>query len=120
MIAPSGGFCPAGSSGGSGVSVFLFHRTRVAACGANRCAAAPTTAVVTCRSGVMSSRIQNDRPCVPDHQVVVLDDEVADRRRRHVQPQRLPVVAVVERDVDRLLGAGEEQARVASDPRAPR
>ena len=28
MTAPSGGFVPAGSSGGSGVSVFTFRRTR--------------------------------------------------------------------------------------------
>jgi hypothetical protein len=30
MIAPSGGFGAVGSSGGSGVSVFMFHRTRQA------------------------------------------------------------------------------------------
>ena len=44
-----------------------------------------------------------------DH-VVVLDDEVADRRYRHVQPQRLPVGAIVERYVDGTLGAGKQQA----------
>ena len=48
----------------------------------------------------MSSRIQNDAAVRADDEVVVLDHEVADRRRRHVQPQRLPVLAVVERDVD--------------------
>ena len=36
MIAPSGGFGAVGSSGGSGVSVFMFQRTRSAGCGLNR------------------------------------------------------------------------------------
>ena len=66
MMAPSGGFWPAGSSGGSGVSVFLFQRTRQACWGANRwTSAAADGRRRICRSGVMSSRIQNDRPCVP-------------------------------------------------------
>ena len=111
MIAPSGGFCAAGSSGGSGVSVFVFQRTRIAVCGLNRNASA--------RSRLHRVDLAQRRDVVEDpeaaavradDQVVVLDDEVADRRRRHVQPQRLPVVAVVERDVDLRLGAGEQQA----------
>src|SRR5438874_6157193 len=36
MIAPSGGFTPAASSGGIGVSVLVFCRTRYAACGLNK------------------------------------------------------------------------------------
>ena len=43
------------------------------------------------------------------HEIVVLDDQIADRRQGHVQPQRLPVVAVVERDVDGPLRAREQQ-----------
>ncbi len=46
-----------------------------------------------------------------DDQIVVLDDQVVDRRHRQVQLQRLPLAAVVERDVDALLGSGEEQSR---------
>ena len=44
-----------------------------------------------------------------DDEVVVFDDQIADRRGRHVQPQRLPVVAIVERDVDLRFRSGEEQ-----------
>src|SRR5690349_17545104 len=38
-----------------------------------------------------------------------MDDQIADRGSRHVEAERLPVVAVIERDVDRSLGAREEQ-----------
>ena len=62
---PSGGLGAAGSSGGRGVSVFLFQRTRSALAGAKRCAPASRTAGSSCRSGVTLSRIQNPRPCVP-------------------------------------------------------
>ena len=58
----------------------------------------------------MSSRIQKPRPCVPDDQIVVVDHQVADRRGRHVQPQRLPIVAIVERNINGPLRSGEEQA----------
>src|SRR5258708_25123044 len=44
------------------------------------------------------------------NQIVILNDEIADRGTRHVQPQRLPVVAVVERNVDLTFGAGEEES----------
>ena len=64
MIAPSGGFCPAGSSGGSGVSVFRFQSNRMAVCGLNR-TTSPSASGWSWRSGVMSSRIQKPRPCVP-------------------------------------------------------
>ena len=49
-----------------------------------------------------------------DHQVVLVvigvDVEVADGGAGKVLPQRLPVIAIVEADVDGGLGAGEEQA----------
>jgi hypothetical protein len=44
-----------------------------------------------------------------DDEVVVLDHEIANRRRRQVVPQRLPVIAIVKRDEDRLFGAGIQQ-----------
>src|ERR1700752_353623 len=44
-----------------------------------------------------------------DH-VVVLHDKIADRRRGHVQTQRLPVLAVVDREVYGLLGTAIEQS----------
>ena len=45
MTTPSGGFGAAGSSGGHGVSVFLFQRNRHAAGGANRNTGAFTTQI---------------------------------------------------------------------------
>ena len=65
MIAPGGGFSPAGSSGGQGVGSFVPKRTRTAGSGLNRYAAVAACAAAACRSGVTSSRIQNPRPCVP-------------------------------------------------------
>ena len=51
-----------------------------------------------------------------DHQVVLVvigvDVEVADGGAGQVLAQRLPVIAIVEADVDGGLGAGEEQARL--------
>ena len=64
MTAPSGGFGAVGSSGGSGVSVFMFQRTRIAVLRLEEERGRPPVAASTCRSGVMSSRIQNARPCV--------------------------------------------------------
>ena len=96
MIAPSGGFWPAGSSGGSGVSVFVFQRTRQA------CLRREQVRRRRLASGLQLPQRRDvvedpERPAVrADHEVVVLDDEVADRGRRHVQPQRLPALAVVE------------------------
>src|SRR5207249_8668923 len=43
------------------------------------------------------------------HDVVVLDDQIANRAGRHVQAQRLPMIAVVKGDVHLLLAAGEQQ-----------
>ena len=51
-------------------------------------------------------------------QVVVLDDDIAHRARRHIQTERLPVIAVVKRDEDLLFRAREKQAlahRVLAD-----
>lgn len=65
ITAPAGGFGATGSSGGSGVSVPTLRRTRYVAAGGNRVTSAAAAAAVRLRSGEMSSRIQNDRPCVP-------------------------------------------------------
>ena len=35
-----------------------------------------------------------------DNEIVVVNRDIAERRRRQVEPQRLPVIAVVERDID--------------------
>ena len=45
-----------------------------------------------------------------DHEVVVVNHQIANRSGGHVEPQRLPVVAIVEADEDGEFGAGEEQA----------
>ena len=48
-------------------------------------------------------------PVGADHEVVVLDDQVADGGGGHIEPQRLPVVPVVERHGHRRFRPGEEQ-----------
>ena len=58
----------------------------------------------------MSSITQKPRPCVADDEIVLVDLEVAHRRDRQVELQRLPGVAVVERHERAALGAGEQQA----------
>ena len=65
MAAPSGGFCPAGSSGGNGVSVFMFQRILIAVWGLNITTSWTAVSTFTWRSGVMLSRIQKLLPCVP-------------------------------------------------------
>jgi hypothetical protein len=53
-----------------------------------------------------------------DDDVAALDREVLDRVVRHVEAQRLPVRAVVERHVDAVLGGGIQQGaslRVLAD-----
>src|ERR1043166_1765464 len=65
MMAPSGGFDAPGSSGGMGVSGYLADRKRIAVAGLNSVNAADDVFAASWRSGSMSSRIQNDRPCVP-------------------------------------------------------
>ena len=52
-----------------------------------------------------------------DGEIVAVDDQIADRGVRQVQRQRLPVVAVVERDVDVALGAGKSSPRVFGSSR---
>ena len=59
MMAPSGGFSPAGSSGGKGVSGFMFQRTRIAFCGFNK---AVSLFTLICLSGLILSKIQKLRP----------------------------------------------------------
>src|SRR6476620_4849096 len=49
-------------------------------------------------------------PVRSDNNVILMDHKITDGRRRHVEPERLPVVAVVDREVDRLFGAREKQA----------
>ena len=44
-----------------------------------------------------------------DGQIVTVNQDVANRSNRHVVLQRLPVVAVVERDIDAQFGGGVQQ-----------
>ena len=44
-----------------------------------------------------------------DDQVLVLDHEITNRRRRHVQPQRLPLVTIVKRHRDVQFTGSEQQ-----------
>src|SRR5713226_7535006 len=45
-----------------------------------------------------------------DDEVVAVNDEVAHGGMRQILLQRLPMVAIVERDVDRAFRSGKEQA----------
>jgi len=62
----------------------------------------------TCRSGVMSSRIQNERPCVA---TINRRHELQGRASKYAanSVQRLPVVSIVKRNVDRAFRSGKEQ-----------
>src|SRR5262249_57672972 len=42
-------------------------------------------------------------------EIVVLNDEVAHRGSRQIQPQRFPLRAIVERQINSLFRSGEEQ-----------
>ena len=42
-------------------------------------------------------------------EIVILNDEIAHRGRRQIQPQRLPVCAVIERDIHALFRSREKQ-----------
>src|SRR6185437_2631103 len=64
IIAPSGGFWPAGSSLGNGVSEFISQRTRYVEPGLYNIAFCFTTSALICRNGVILSNIQKERPCV--------------------------------------------------------
>ena len=68
------------------------------------------TLAAICRSGATSSMIQNDRPIVDATQIAVMDLEVGDRRGRQILLQRLPVLALIERDVRALERARVEQS----------
>jgi len=78
-------FLAIGSSGGSGVFVFVSQRTRSAVCGVNRCACSSTIASVTSRSGWIVVQDPETRARAWPPPVVAFDDQVADRSRRHVQ-----------------------------------
>src|SRR5260370_465239 len=111
MIAPSGGFWPAGSSGGSGVSVFTFQRTRIAHCGSKRGVSAAATLSIICRREKMSSRIQNERPWVPTTMSSpwITRARVDQAGRRDVRS----FPAGVARKVDQtVIGAGPDDIRI--------
>ena len=120
MIAPSGGFCPPARRAEAACRVLLFHRMRTRVCGLNS---------TTARSEDVGCDLPQRRDVVEDPEaaavradddVVVVDHEIADRRGRHVQPQRLPVIAVVERDIDLRLACRRRAGPCASDPRGRR
>ena len=117
MIAPSGGFLPAGSSWrerrvGVHIPADAISELRLEE---KRFSGGYLIADLTERRDVIENP---ERPAVSsDDDVIVFDYQIANRARRHIQSQRLPVVAVVERDVDGALGPAEEQARVEPDPR---
>ena len=107
---------PAARPSAVGVPLSPPWMTLIASAGLNRYASA--LAHSSRRSGaaaLMSSITQKPRPCVRDDEIVAVDFEVAHRRHRQVELQRLPVVAVVERDERAALGAGERAGRAARD-----
>ena len=61
---PFGGFCAVGSSGGRGVPRKRSLSTRIVVAGRYNHAASARFTSAAWRNGVMSSRIQNDLPCV--------------------------------------------------------
>ena len=71
------------------------------------------------RSGVMSSRIQNDAAVRGDDQIVVVNPQIAHGSVRQIQLQRLPVVAVVERNPDARFPCRRTAGLCARDLRAP-
>ena len=44
-----------------------------------------------------------------NHEIIVLNNEIADRSRRQIQSQRFPIRAVIKRDVNAFFSSGEEQ-----------
>ena len=107
MIAPSGGFSPYGSSGGSGVSGYVERRKRYAAAGLNSRWLVSALFAVICRSveirresRTIDRAWRGRRP---------RKSEIPHRGRGQVELQRRPVIAVVERDPHTRLGAGKEQ-----------
>ena len=49
-------------------------------------------------------------PVSSDDHIVMMNDQIADRSRRQIHLQRLPVVAVVPRHIHAAFGAGEKQS----------
>ena len=111
MSAPYGGFVPAvGSSFGE--TFAAMSRKRYAARGANS---------VRARCGHLRRELLQRREVVEDEEAasvgrddevveMLLDDQAVHRRVRHAELHRLPVIAVVERHVQRVLGAEVQQA----------
>src|SRR5436305_10999271 len=55
--------------------------------------------------------IEDPKPSAmrPNAQVIAFDNEIANRSRAHIQPQRLPVLTVIERNMNGALCAGKQQ-----------
>ena len=66
--------------------------------------------------------MQNERPCVVDDEIAVLDRQVGDRNNdREVPLEGAPARAVVERNVEAGLGTGvSSPSSGRRDPRARR
>src|SRR2546426_9183163 len=111
MIAPSGGFGAWGTSRGNGVLYITFRRTRTASLGLKRWP--PPRFGRHGRAELPQHRKVVEHPDAaaigPDDQIVVMDGDVVVLRDGQVQHQRLPVIAIIERDVHRALRAGEQQ-----------
>ena len=89
----------------------MFQRTR-AACGGvkrNGCVAARRLRQLAAapRCHPESRSIGSVRA---DDQIVVVNHQISHRGGRHVLPQRLPVLSIVDREEYLAFGAGEEQA----------
>ena len=122
MIPPGSGFSPAGSSGGHGVGSFVPNRTRTAVAGLNRYAIAgslrrPRLGRLTERRHVVenpeAAAVRAGDEIGAQTGAVVLHLNVAHRNRRHVELERLPVIAVVERHPHLQLGRGVQQTLLA-------
>src|SRR5690242_13870439 len=50
-------------------------------------------------------------PVRPDYNVIVMNHEIADRRRRHVQSQRVPTIAIIKGDKNVEFSSSEQQTR---------
>ena len=109
-MAPSGGLSACGTSGGNGVSAPTLRRTRTAPSGLKRCTSSFATLAFICRSTAIVVEHEDPAPVRADDEVVAFDRDVAERRRRQIEHQRLPRVAVVERHVHGALGTEEQQA----------
>ena len=112
-MAPLGGFSAVGSSGGSGVP----RKPVVVDAHGYRWTIEPCAGFAEC-SQLAQRRdvVENpERAAVSgDDEIVAVNGQIAHRGDRQVELQRLPVVAVVERNVNAEFGAGEEQALVSA------